>query len=69
MSSRTMSSAEVDEYEDLRDYADRNRDTLVNILRHSTDNFARGCALAVLIYGSDKPEIQNVVEILKQEVE
>lgn len=68
MSSRTA-SPKVDENEDLREYADENRDALVNILRHGTDNFARGCALTALLYGSDRPELQNVIEILEQEVE
>ena len=58
-----------DKYEDLREYADENRDTLVNILHHGTDNFARGCALAALLYGSDRPEIQKTIEILEGEVE
>jgi len=68
MSSRA-SSADIEEQDDLREYADKNRETLVNILRHSTDNFARGCALVALVYGSGRPELQNVIEILEQEVE
>ena len=68
MSSRA-SSADIEEQDDLREYADKNRETLVNILRHSTDNFARGCALVALVYGSDRPEIQDVIEILEEEVE
>jgi len=62
-------SGSPDKYEDLREYADENRDDLLNILRHGTDNFARGCALTALLYGSDRPELQNVIEILEQEVE
>ena len=58
-----------DKYVDLREYADENHNTLVNILHHGTDNFARGCALATLLYGSDRPELQEVIEILEQEVE
>jgi len=68
MSSRA-SSGGPNEDEDLREYVDENRDTLVKVLRHGTDNFARGCALAVLLYGSNRPELQNVIEILEQEVE
>ena len=68
MSSRAA-SADIEENEDLREYADKNHDTLVNILRHSTDSFARGCALVALVYGSDRPELQNVIDILEEEVE
>jgi hypothetical protein len=67
--SSQASSADVDEYEDLREYVNQNRDTLVKILRHGTDNFARGCALAALLYGSDKPDLQKTIEILEKEVE
>jgi hypothetical protein len=68
MSSRA-SPGGSDEYEDLREYADENREDLLNILRHGTDNFARGCALTALLYGSDRPELQGVIEILEKEVE
>lgn len=58
-----------DNHENLREYADENRDALVTVLRYSSDNFARGCALTALLYGSDRPELQEVIEILEQEVE
>ena len=58
-----------DDHENLREYADENRDALVTVLRYSSDNFARGCALTALLHGSDRPELQNVIEILEGEVE
>jgi hypothetical protein len=56
-------------YDTLEEYADKNSDDLMRVLRHASDNFARGCALTALVHGSDRPELQKVIEILEEEVE
>ena len=54
--------------ETLEEYVANNRDILVNILRHGSDNFARGCALAVLTEVGDVENIERVIDVLEEEI-
>lgn len=41
-------------------YVRENRDALVKIIKHGTDNFVRAFALAALVEYGDEPDIEHV---------
>lgn len=68
MSEAGSSMGGVQRYNSLQEYAEENRDRLVEILRHSGDNYARGCALAALCETRDNEDIEQVIDELEKEV-
>lgn len=51
--------------DEIAEYVRENRDVIANVLRHSQDPYARGCALALLMHGGTSRDVESV----KQEVE
>lgn len=56
----------IDSSSDVDQYVRRNRDQISDILRHSDDPYARACALVLLKHGGSEPELDAVIEELKQ---
>ncbi|MFH5800441.1 hypothetical protein [Haladaptatus sp. CMAA 1911] len=46
--------------QDARRWLKENQDTLVSILRHCDDEFARACALTALMHCGSDPDIEQV---------
>jgi hypothetical protein len=69
MSDAESQTSVIDEYNSLEEYADRNLDTLVRVLRHSGNNYARGCALAAICETRNSEDIEKVIDELKKETE
>ncbi|AUV81207.1 hypothetical protein C2R22_05650 [Salinigranum rubrum] len=62
--------SDLDETTDIDEYVEKNRESLVRVLRHSNDTYARACAWALLDAGSDPPDIEQLereLQTLKQE--
>lgn len=46
--------------EDLNEYVRKNRDTLVEIIKHGNDDFVRALALAAIVEYGGEPELERV---------
>lgn len=50
------------EYDDIEEFVEANREDLVNIIKHSSNTYARACAWTLLDAGSDAPELEQLEE-------
>lgn len=53
-------SAALEEYDDVEDYVDDHRDSLVRIIKHGDDPFVRSLAMAALVEYGSEPELEQV---------
>lgn len=51
---------------DPEEYVRENRETLVDIIKHGTDQFVRALALAALVEYGDDPDLEQVRHELRQ---
>lgn len=53
------------DYDDLDAFVDANRSDLINVIRHSSNAYARACAWALLDAGSDAPDLEDLEDELQ----
>lgn len=55
----------MEDYDTLEEFVDQNREMLVRVLEHSSNEFARAAAWTLLDAGSDDPDIERLESELK----
>ena len=59
----------VEDYKNVAEFVDENREMLERVLRHSNNAYARACAWALIDTGSDAPDLnqlQRELEVVKE---
>lgn len=52
--------------DDIREEVQKHTDLISEVLKHSDDPYARGCALVLLKHGGSEPELDTVIRELEK---
>lgn len=54
------------DHDDVEAFVDANREALINVIKHSSNSYARACAWTLLDAGSDAPELERLESELRE---